>query len=200
MCKWVPKISITQMCRDHSHASHVRWFLGHISCNHSHLSIELYGLWCWRLLDLYAGRLQFKGVPKISITLVCRFHSHEPNFWWFWGYISCVHSHMWIEPCALLCWWHAGLYAGRLQCKWVAKISITLVCRVHSHKPHLRWFLEHIPCIHSHMWIEPCGLLSWYLGGMSAYMWADFSAKGCPQYPFLWCAGSIATHPILGDF
>ena len=31
-------------------------------------------------------------------------------------------------------------------------------------------------------------------------MLADFSAKGCSKYQLLWCAGSIATNPILGDF
>ena len=31
-------------------------------------------------------------------------------------------------------------------------------------------------------------------------MMADFSAKGCLKYQLLWCAGSIAMNPILGDF
>ena len=29
-------------------------------------------------------------------------------------------------------------------------------------------------------------------------MWADFSAKGCPQHSLLWCAGSIAIKLLLG--
>ena len=157
------------MCRVHSHKPHFRWFWGNISCAHSHMWIEPCNLLCWWHGGLYAGRLQCKWVAKKSITLVCRVHSHKLHVRWFWEHISCIHSHMWIEPCGLLSWWDVSLYVGRLQCKRVPTISITLVGRVHSHTPYFRWFLGFISCVHSHMCIEPCGLLSWchvglYLG------------------------------------
>ena len=112
----------SHMCRVHSHEHHVRWFLRHSSCNQSHMWIELCGLLCWWLIDLYAGRLLVQRGAQNIKTLVCRVHSHEPNLRWIWGNISCIHSHMCIELCATLCWWHAGLYDSILQCKWVPKI------------------------------------------------------------------------------
>ena len=70
-------------------------------------------LWCAGSIAMNPILVDFEDIFHVSIAT-----------WWIW-------------PCDLLYWWYASLYVGRLQCKWVAKISITLVCRVHSNKPHV---------------------------------------------------------------
>ena len=104
---------------------------------------------------------------------------------------------MWIKLYGLLCWWLIDLYAGRLQCKGVLKISITLMFRVHSLNPILGDF-EGI----FHVSIATYGKshVVYYVGGLMAYILADLSENGCLKYQLIWCAGSIAMNPMLGDF
>ena len=48
-----------------------------------------------------------------------------------------------------------------------------------------------------HVSIATCGYshVVYLVGGMLAYMLADFSANECLKYQLLWCAGFIATTP-----
>ena len=104
---------------------------------------------------------------------------------------------MWIELCGLLCWWLIDLYACRLQCKGVLKISKLWCAGSIAMNPILGEF-EGI----FHVSIATCrySYVLYNAGDMLAYMLADFSEKGCLKYQLLLCAGSIATNPILGDF
>ena len=159
------------------HSSIRIWLWLHEICSQNHLT------WPWtlhtRVIDILGTHLHWR-LP--AYRPACHQNSRSNGSIYTW-HISCNCSHIWMEPCGLLCWWHDGHYAGRLQCIGVPKISISLVYRVHRHKPHF-W------CFHVTIAIDH---VVYYIGSMLAYMQVDFSVKGCPKYPWQWCAGYIAT-------
>ena len=81
----------------------------HVSIATSGLSHVIYyvgAILAYMLVEFSANGCLKYQYPGVQV------HSHRPKFRWLWGYILCIQSHMWIEPCLLLSWWDVSLHTS----------------------------------------------------------------------------------------